>query len=73
MERHEVVFVEDGDKLKYITPRDLLGLFAWYPSYKINKKYNINYQLKKIMEFIRVKKFTDPLFYEKKSKFKEDP
>ncbi|CAD8158706.1 unnamed protein product [Paramecium pentaurelia] len=25
------------------------------------------------MEFIRVKKFTDPLFYEKKSKFKEDP
>lgn len=25
------------------------------------------------MEFIRVKKFTDSLFYEKKSKFKEDP
>ncbi|CAD8153187.1 unnamed protein product [Paramecium pentaurelia] len=28
VERHDVVFVEDGDKLKYVTPRDLLGLFA---------------------------------------------
>lgn len=28
VERHEVVFVEDGEKLRYVTPRDLLTQFA---------------------------------------------